>query len=285
MQWKTTAGLALLAGMALASAWGKKSQIIYQGAESNNYVQVIETRKENGPFEHPAALSAGRLEAALLEVQYLQPGLFGFGKKSAKPLAAFPPDEAAALSQYLSQALAKAGSTQWVDFSWKVARRKSEGSIFVNFMIHDGVVFIQNGKLNLAFRNLGYEQILENDMRNRQDPTRSYGGSYDLVLPADAEWPARLLDAHGQPARRNWIAFPLAALAEAKPKLPETPAPQPLGQAPAPAAPATAPAAPAPAVPGRSVEDRLRELKSLRDQGLITPQDYEQKKQEILEGL
>jgi hypothetical protein len=283
MQWKTTAGLALLAGMALA--WGKKSQIIYQGAESNNYVQVIETRKENGPFEHPAVLSAGRLEAALLEVRYLQPGLLGFGKKSAKPFAAFPPDEAAALSQYLSQALAKADSAQWVDFSWKVARRKSEGSIFVNFLVHDGVVFIQNGKLNLAFRNLGYEQILENDTRNRQDPTRNYGGSYDLVLPADAEWPARLLDAHGQPARRNWIAFPLAALAEAKPKLPETPAPQPLGQAPA--APATAPAAPAPApaVPERSVEDRLRELKSLRDQGLITPQDYEQKKQEILEGL
>ena len=264
MQWKKTTVLLILAGTAFALTWGKKSKIIYQAADSNNYVQVVETRKETGPFEHPADLPPARLEPALLQVQYLKPGWFGFGKKSAQPVAAFPPDDAAALSQYLSQALAQAGPDQWVDFSWKVTLRKSEGSIFVNFVVHDGVVFIQNGKLNLAFRNLGYQQILETDLRSRQDPIRTYVGEYDLVLPPNAEWPAQALDAQGQLKRRNWIAFPVAALTDAKPKPPE---------------------APAPAAPERSVEDRLRELKNLLDQGLITPQDYEHKKQEILREL
>ena len=282
MGWRKTTVLLVLAGTAVALTWGKKSKIIYQGADSNNYVQVVETRKETGPFEHPATLSAALLEQALLQVQYLEPGLLGFGKKQGKPIAAFPPDDAAALSRYLSQALAQAGPDQWVDFSWKATRRKSEGSVFVNFLVHDGVVFIQNGKLNLAFRNLGYEQILDSDMRSRQDPTRASGGSYDLLLPADAEWAAKVLDAKGRPLRQNWIAFPLATLAEAKPKLLQLPAPQPLGGATALTAPTPAPA---PAAPERSVEDRLRELKSLLDQGLITPQDYEPKKQEILREL
>ncbi len=43
-------------------------------------------------------------------------------------------------------------------------------------------------------------------------------------------------------------------------------------------------AAPRPA-PGSSAEERLAALKSLLDRGLITPADYEKKKQEILSGL
>jgi hypothetical protein len=278
MRWKRTTVLLVLAGTALALTWGKKSKIIYQAADSNSYVQVVETRKETGPFEHPADLSAARIEPVLLQVQYLKPGWLGFAKKSAQPLAAFPPDDAAALAQYLSQALAQAGPDQWVDFSGKITQRKSEGSIFVNYLVHDGVVFMQNGKLNLAFRNLGYQQILETDLRNRQDPIRTYTGEYDLVLPPNAEWPAPALDAQGQPRHRNWIAFPVAALTDAQPQPPT-----------APTAPGLAPAvpgpAPAPAAPARSVEDRLRELKNLLDQGLITPQDYDHKKQEILREL
>ncbi|MGB5814859.1 MAG: SHOCT domain-containing protein [Thermoanaerobaculia bacterium] len=38
-------------------------------------------------------------------------------------------------------------------------------------------------------------------------------------------------------------------------------------------------------VEGDSVEDQLEDLKSLLDQGLITQDDYDKKKQEILAGL
>ena len=284
MPWRKTVLLALLAVMALGL--GKKSKIIYQAADSNNYVRVIEVRKGLGPFAHPATLSPALLEPVLLQIQYLRRGLFAFGKNAGKPTQAFPPGDAANLAQYLSQALAQAEPEQWVDFSWKAALRRSQGSLFVNFVIHDGVAFIEDGKLNLAFRNLGYEQVLDSDMRNQQDPIRGYVGANDLALPPNAEWPAKVLDAKGQPTRKNWIAFPLTALSEAKPPLPGPPAPQPLAGA---AAPVAVPAAPGPApalsAPVRSPEDRLQELKTLLDRGLITPKDYEQKKQEILKEL
>ena len=35
----------------------------------------------------------------------------------------------------------------------------------------------------------------------------------------------------------------------------------------------------------RSTEERLQELRELRDKGLITPQEYDQKRQDILKGL
>jgi hypothetical protein len=38
-------------------------------------------------------------------------------------------------------------------------------------------------------------------------------------------------------------------------------------------------------VPPASLEDRLRSLKRLRDQDLITDEDYTKKKQELLKGL
>jgi hypothetical protein len=38
-------------------------------------------------------------------------------------------------------------------------------------------------------------------------------------------------------------------------------------------------------VPSGSIEERLRRLKSLRDQDLITPEDYERKRREILDQL
>ncbi len=54
----------------------------------------------------------------------------------------------------------------------------------------------------------------------------------------------------------------------------------------APAAPAEPPAPPAsePCEEGPA-EERLRKLQSLRDEGLITPEEYEQKRHEILRDL
>ena len=40
-----------------------------------------------------------------------------------------------------------------------------------------------------------------------------------------------------------------------------------------------------PLVPNRTTEDRLKELQSLQEKGLLTPREYEQKRQEILKGL
>jgi hypothetical protein len=52
---------------------------------------------------------------------------------------------------------------------------------------------------------------------------------------------------------------------------------------PIPAAPPPPPPAPAPAVP--TVDERLRSLAKLRDDGIISPEDFEAKKAEILEQI
>jgi hypothetical protein len=50
--------------------------------------------------------------------------------------------------------------------------------------------------------------------------------------------------------------------------------------------PVPAPAAPAPArAPGGEVADTLERLATLRDKGLITPEEYEVKKRELLERM
>lgn len=54
---------------------------------------------------------------------------------------------------------------------------------------------------------------------------------------------------------------------------------------PAPAGAATPPLAPAPAPAAASASDALQQLAELRDKGLITPQEYEAKKAEILQRM
>lgn len=43
--------------------------------------------------------------------------------------------------------------------------------------------------------------------------------------------------------------------------------------------------APAPEAAGRSVEERLQELQRLRDQGLVTPEEYETRRTAIIDAL
>ncbi|OGO57989.1 MAG: hypothetical protein A2Z32_01715 [Chloroflexi bacterium RBG_16_69_14] len=61
-------------------------------------------------------------------------------------------------------------------------------------------------------------------------------------------------------------------------------APAPLAPAPQDTAPAPAPVV-APAPPDATAEDKLRSLAKMRDDGLITPEDYEAKKAELLEEM
>ena len=90
-------------------------------------------------------------------------------------------------------------------------------------------------------------------------------------------------------ARKNWLAINLAA--------PATPvqAPAPMAMPPARQTPTVTapPAAPAPGAmmpkaaepPQKSIEEKLQILKDLRDKGLITEQEYINKKKEILDSL
>ncbi|NLH50168.1 MAG: SHOCT domain-containing protein [Myxococcales bacterium] len=138
--------------------------------------------------------------------------------------------------------------------------------LFKDAMLTDGICYFQDGKLNLIFGNIDYqsadpnaeyyrldprERTVINALRLQTNPARGYAAP--PVVKGD-KW----LDTD----RRNWLVIDPAVFfakpaEEAKPETPVK-------------------------------EDptlRLQKLKELLDQGLITPEEYEQKRQEILKEI
>ncbi|AKJ29704.1 hypothetical protein AAW51_3013 [Caldimonas brevitalea] len=160
-------------------------------------------------------------------------------------------------------------------------------------------LFVQDGRL----------QVIVHD--TRLDFVDAYRGS--RILPdfkfgsRASAGTAQLTSSAGAARRPDWLSFPLSqqagnpvaapAGAAATPAAPPAPgvAPAPANAAPAPvpaatpAVPAAAPApAPAASRDGRFYEEqeqRLRTLKRLRDQNLISEEEYQQKRREILQTL
>jgi hypothetical protein len=116
----------------------------------------------------------------------------------------------------------------------------------------------------------------------RDNPLSAYPESdYQLVAGPGQKFPGGerswMGNMFGSPQRA--LIVPLAA------------APEPAQEAMAtergtepPASPPVSEVAPAPTAPS-GLEDKLRTLKKLRDDGLITEADYEMKKQELLKGF
>lgn len=142
-------------------------------------------------------------------------------------------------------------------------------------------LFVQGGAL----------QFIAHD--TRLDFVHAYRGSRivpDFVFGSRTEQSKAVLKTSvGSQPRADWVAFRLGAPAAAAPAPATAPAAPVAAPAAAPAA--TSPAAPAPAAGGRDArffeeqEQRLRTLKRLRDQNLITEEEYQQKRREILQTL
>lgn len=243
-------------------------------------------------YDHPALLSNERVAKVLASVEVEEFSLFKWRSEGALLVA----EDVAQLAPRLTEGLRRAGADQWVYFSVRnVPRYLTLGAV----RFSDGIAFVENGKLNLVFDNIGYVENV--DIKpSRLDPR-------DAATSASVRLAAKSPDALGAAPplvrgdrwlgheRTNWLVFDLAKVAESEPQAqavvatpPAAPAaapPPPAVVAPAPAAPAGPSAASAPAPTPQDPEERLRRLKDLRDKGLITPEEYERKRQEILKGL
>ena len=174
------------------------------------------------------------------------------------------------------------------------------GYSYIQWWVEDYVVTNQKvvkvaGLLNKRTSGAALEKI--NDIVMEQGPLGrmlSYGtlkvstasDNVDLTyetMRAPAEFRRTILDQkmEFEQADARHIA---AAVRAAAPTAP-APAAQVTMPAPAPAPTAPAPTAPAPTAPAPTVEEKLRSLATLRDDGLITPEDYEAKKVELLQDL
>jgi hypothetical protein len=226
------------------------------------------TAREAGaePNQHPATVSADALRQQLAQVQFT-------GRNGAQAL--FSADELGDLVEPLAQALGRAGPG---DDVLLLSSARRAGDIFVSPMAVTARLFVQAGRLQFIVHDARYE--FYDVYRGTQAPPRFSFGSRGATGAVSVH------SAGATNARADWLAIPLQA---------QTPVS--VSGAPAAAAPAPAPApepAPAPAPAARKaldapavedIERRLETLKRLREKNLITEEEYQQKRKEILQLL
>jgi hypothetical protein len=223
-------------------------------------------------YGHPASLAPEEVHSMLGAVGFEEFAYFSWRDKG--PL--FTEGELSQLAPKLVEGLRKATADQWVYFS--VSGMRSWLGI-ATARLSDGICFVKDGKFNLVLGNISFaltQQATGTAEPSRIDPrdqktlenVRLTGKTSGLrVAPPPVVRGDRWLGSE----RRNWLVFDLAAPAALVP-------PQP------PSVAAPGPGTLEPSVPEGTAE-RLRRLKDLLDQGLITPDEYEKKRQEILKRL
>ncbi len=224
---------------------------------------VRRARAEKGapPSSHPLQVEAAALAQALGSVHLVVLG-------ATEPLLS--PPEVAGLGKALAEALAVAGPGEDLEV---LSTSKREAGLFSSSLGVTARVFVRDGRLNLIVQEARLE-FLDQYFRDFQMPVFDYGSR---TRPGKTALVAR----GAERVRPDWVVLPLPAPVAAAPA-PVT-APPPV-TAPAPK-PAPAPAAQAPEQPVRTLEQRLQDLKRLREKDLITEEDYRKRKEEILKEV
>jgi hypothetical protein len=250
-------------------------------SDGENYVR-LEARYGHGqgygydgaamPFTHPVVLSETEWERILKRIR-VQPRkrLLSIGAGHPDPRAAFDERERQYLARHLAQAFSMARSDEWVVFCLRRQREEGEdlrGGPAIADMTSGGF-FVEGEQLRLALANYRYAvsmPIVQEQIRDY--PLRPAGDAlYEFV-------PSRHQKARQVPTiNTSWdLAQPLRAhLSElvveyqALLSLPDETMLEPDLRPP--------------------LEERLRTLKRLHEQGLITDEDYRVKRQKLLDEL
>jgi len=251
------------------------------------HVRLIEKLEKSGEavprsYDHPWDVEIGVLDDMLESILYRK-GKVVIGGGEAKE--AFPALPRGALLKPIQSAFAQASLDQAVDFSFVYT--KSSLKIFRRVYLTDGIMFRKGGQLNIAFRNLAFEQMggeEEDDFEpNREDPTRApirtswtlvagdgqslahgagsgiLGSStYTNWIRLDLSWPWGVADAVIVEQAMPGMVDDLESLFEGDFTLPE---PEPPTRA--------------------EIEERLQFLEELRREGTIGERSYIEKKREL----
>ena len=261
---KKTVAFLIIAALLCPAAIGCSKAGVVQTIvwkEKNDSVKLCLKRDKEGAtvlqgYSHPRELTEDQMAKILAAVTYSEYRFFTW----SKPKPVFVDMEIQKLKASLAQAFSRATADQWVAFT---SNAKKRDLLLPTPRMSDGIMFFQGDKFNLVFNNLNLEKMDEQtpvigDPRESHNlgPYRLNAGDAASVPPVDAS------NKYLTREHRNWIVIDTAALF-APPKV----------------EPAQGPTAP------QTVEDRLKELQRLYEQGLINKEEYEQKKKEILEKL
>ena len=270
------AGSSFLSGGLLAAAGCastlRQIDLYKSGSVQVSLREVVESGHSRPQgYGHPASLAPEKVRSMLGAVGFEEFAYFAWHDKG--PL--FTEDELSQLAPKLAEGLQKATADQWVYFS--VSGMRSWLG-FSTARLSDGICFVKDGRFNLVLGNISF--ALTEKVSGTAEP--SWIDPRDLKTFENVRLTSKASDFGVAPPlvsgdrwlgseRRNWLVFDFAA----------PPAPAPEGP---PSVTAPAARAPESSVPSDPAE-RLRLLKVLRDRGLITADEYEKKRQEILKGL
>ncbi|MCB9475889.1 MAG: SHOCT domain-containing protein [Deltaproteobacteria bacterium] len=217
-------------------------------------------------YDHPAQVDEKKLAAWLSSLTYSEYVFFEWRKKNE----VFDDQEVAKLAKPVSQALAKATSNQWVRFEVTSYKRDL---LFKSKRLATGWFWVEDGRLNLVLGNFRLE-LHKDEEAYPGDPRSKFSLMNYKLDPGSFYGPPAVepSDDYRRKEHDNWLVVDVAAL-------PDMPVKTDAAAAPAPT--------PTPVLPQeeRTTAERLQELQNLHDQGLISDEEFEAKRREILDEL
>jgi hypothetical protein len=226
-------------------------------------IELVPREAGAEPNQHPAKLTPDALRDQLARLRFVAP--------NGGRVALFANDELAELISTLSQAFERADPAEDV-LLLSSARR--EGGMLGSPMAVTARLFVQDGNLQFIVHDARFE--FYNVYRGTGTPPRFVYGS------RSAAGNVKLEAADATNRRTDWLSIP-TTVAGAAPAAAPAPAATP---APAPAAqPAQAPTPAKAADRSDDLERRLETLKRLREKNLISEDEYQQKRKELLQQL
>ena len=273
--------------------------------------QIVQLAKQDDASaasnDHPFSTTPSEIAAKLhaLRLRYND------DEPDDPPVTVFSEEEIDNLSKAVATGLRRAAPSQDIIFHIIGSRRISRGMFARRNRVSAGRIFYQDGNLNIIFGQVQtpkrskriYGQV-EEDYYPRNYGSRTKAAKHDVVLLTDS---GIRLHQSGTGVRNDWLVIgPNAAVASGRSSTaadsvaaapqPESATPVKTGEAPAiPVSPAADTAAievsqheraAAPTVSSTSdVEERLADLKRLRELDLISEDAYQAKMKEILQDL
>jgi hypothetical protein len=248
--------------------------------ESRDQFVALERSGTGIANDHPLELSPDRLTAILASIEVTT-------ADSRSPQQLMTNQSLEALVPHLIQGFRQAEPGEDVTFA-VIGLYTSAMGLAKSPKVTTGRIFYKEGRLNIIFG------FVQKDFNERED-RRLYPltpGSRQKI--SEGEW--GLLPQPGQGGysmvRRDWVTFRddwRAAVAQAPVAVQQAPQPQAVPVVVTPAKPAPVQIVPdQPAKPDkgtRSPAERLTTLNELKDKGLISTEEYRDKRREILNGL
>jgi len=265
------AALALAGGALPAKPLAVRPQDKQWVVSEFTWVKLVPKEAGAPGSEHPAVLDDGFLASRLGSIRIPL-------DQDARGEALFAKDELDSLVEPLRQAFAQAGPDEDLLL---VSSHRRGASFLAKAKAVTARLFSQDGSLQVIVHDARF-QFMDELIGGHIQPTFTFGTRSGAS--------GQMLTAAGALARRSdWLAFPLQAAPVAAPQVaPAFPVAATPAALPGPSGVPVANPAPAPARDEAFFAQqalRLRGLKQLRDQGLLSEEEYQEKRLEIMNGL